>query len=63
MINFQVLPNPNPNPANLDPKKANMLEDFDETELNLNPEGGKMKDDEDDEQRGGGGQRVQCAQQ
>lgn len=51
----KVLPNPNPKTASTDPKQTSLLEDYDESQLNPNAEGGQMKDEDDDDHRGGGG--------
>jgi len=57
-----ILPMPK-NVPTVDKSKCEYLEEYDETSLNPNAEGGKQRheDDEDDGPRGG--QRVQCAQQ
>lgn len=58
-----ILPVPK-NLPQLDKKACEYLEDFDETSMNQNPEGGKAKGDDDEEDgMPRGGQRVQCAQQ
>jgi len=58
-----ILPVPK-NLPQLDKKTCEYLEDFDETSMNQNAEGGKGKADEDEEDgMPRGGQRVQCAQQ
>lgn len=43
-------------------KNAKILEDFNEADLNPNPEGGE-EEDEEQHHRGGGQQEVRCAQQ
>eukprot|EP01016_Furgasonia_blochmanni_P016152 TRINITY_DN1918_c0_g1_i5.p1 TRINITY_DN1918_c0_g1~~TRINITY_DN1918_c0_g1_i5.p1 ORF type:complete len:494 (-),score=187.62 TRINITY_DN1918_c0_g1_i5:221-1702(-) len=59
-----ILPGPKTSPLEAK-KNVEFLEDFDETDMNSNPEGGKGRgrDDDDDEDMPQGGQRVQCAHQ
>ena len=59
----KILPGPKVGPAG---KKENVefLEDFEETEMNPNPEGGKHREEDYEDMPGRGqGQRVQCNQQ
>jgi len=58
----KILPIPK-NLVTVDKKTAEYLEEFDETSLNPNAEGGKTRQDDDDEDMPRNGQRVQCAQQ
>jgi len=58
----KILPIPK-NLVTVDKKTAEYLEEFDETSLNPNAEGGKTRQDDDDEEGPRNGQRVQCAQQ
>ncbi len=47
----------------LDTKGVEILDDFDESDLNPNPEGGKGRSEEEEEEEGGGGghqEGVQC---
>jgi len=57
-----ILPMPKNVPA-ADKSKCEYLEEYDETSLNPNAEGGKQRDEDDEDDGPRGGQRVQCAQQ
>jgi len=57
-----ILPMPKNVPA-ADKSKCEYLEEYDETSLNPNAEGGKQREEDDEDDGPRGGQRVQCAQQ